>query len=147
MSKFSLVGLLRLRKLEEDRRAVELNSARERESVGLARTRRIRASLSESGADAESFSSIASIAATRASTATMLAELGEIDRKNASEVDDAAAAHTDAHRRTLGIEKLETRFDERQRAEELRAEQLALDDLSARAWHLAHPDPTREDGS
>lgn len=140
--KFSLAGLLRLRKLEEDLRANELNTARDRESVGLARSRRIRASLSEINDDPTAYASIASIAATRASAATMLSELGEVDRANAAEVELAAAAHADAHRKTLGLEKLETRHEQQQTAERLRDEQLLLDDLSSRAWHAAQGEVT-----
>ena len=139
MSKFTLAGLLRLRKLEEDQRAAELNTARDRESVGLARSRRIRASLADNNDDPAAY---ASIAATRASAATMLSELGEVDRANAAEVELAATAHADAHRKTLGLEKLETRHDEREAAEQLREEQLLLDDLSSRAWHAAHGEAT-----
>ena len=138
MSRFTLAGLLRLRRLEEDQRALELNTARERESIGVARTRRIRNSLAETSVDPESFSSIASIAATRATSANLLAELAELDRAAAAEVELAAAEHAVAHGRTAGLEKLEERFIERTTAEELRAEQLALDDLSARAWHRAN---------
>jgi flagellar protein FliJ len=142
MSGFSLAGLLRLRKLEEDQRAVELNSARDREAVGLARTRRIRRALAEGHEDPAAHASLASIAATRASSATMLGELGELDRENAAEVARAVDAHADAHRKTLGLEKLETRFDEQKRAAELREEQLLLDDLSSRAWHAAQGEGT-----
>lgn len=134
---FSLAGLLRLRRLEEDQRAAELNSARDREAVGLARTRRIRRSLAEGHDDPTAHASLASIAAARASSATMLAELSEIDRDNTAGVEKAAEAHSDAHRKTLGLEKLETRFEEKKFAEELREEQLLLDDLSSRAWHAA----------
>ncbi len=138
-AQFSLAGLLRLRKLEEDQRAVELNSARDREAVGAARTRRIRSALAEGAhEDPTAHASLASIAATRASSATMLSELGELDRQNAEAVERAAAAHADAHRKTLGLEKLEERHEEQQRVEELRQEQLLLDDLSSRAWHAAH---------
>ena len=136
-AQFSLAGLLRLRKLEEDQRAAELNSARDRESVGLARTRRIRRTLAEGHEDPAAHASLASIAATRASSATMLSELGELDRQNAAEVESAASAHADAHRKTLGLEKLEERFEQQKRADELREEQLLLDDLSSRAWHAA----------
>jgi len=138
-AQFSLAGLLRLRKLEEDQRAAELNSARDRESIGLARSRRVRRDLAEGAhEDPTAHASLASIAATRASSATMLEELAEIDRANAAEGEAAAAAHSDAHRKTLGLEKLEERFDEKQRVEELRQEQLLLDDLSSRAWHAEH---------
>ena len=137
-AQFSLAGLLRLRKLQEDQRAAELNTARDREAVGLARTRRIRRTLAEGHEDPTAHASLASIAASRASSATLLSELSEIDRANAAEVGTAATAHADAHRKTLGLEKLETRFEEKKLAEELREEQLLLDDLSSRAWHVAN---------
>ena len=137
---FSLAGLLRLRRVEEDQRALELNSARDRESIGLARTRRIRNSLADSPVDPDDFASLVSIAATRASTSTMLSELSEIDDAAAAQVSAAAIAHADAHRKTLGLEKLETRHDEARAAEENKAEQLVLDDLSARAWHRSQPE-------
>lgn len=138
---FTLAGLLRLRRVEEDRRAVELNSARESEAIGIARTHRVRAALSESGADAESYASLVSIAATRASTAEMLVELGEIDAAAAGEVASAVTAHANAHRRTLGLEKLEARFEKQRAAEELKAEQRLLDDLATRAWQLENQEP------
>jgi flagellar FliJ protein len=141
-AQFSLAGLLRLRKLEEDQRAAELNSARDRESIGLARTRRVRRALAEGHEDPQAHASLASIAATRASSATMLSELSELDNDNAAEVEKAVAAHADAHRKTLGLEKLETRFEEKKAAEELREEQLLLDDLSSRAWHVANGEVT-----
>lgn len=137
---FSLAGLLRLRRLEEDARALELNSAREREAIGVGRSRRIRNSLAESPVDPLSYVSLVSIAATRATTANLLAEAGELDRAAAAEVEAARVVHADAHRRTLGLEKLEARFEQARTAEELRTEQLVLDDLSARAWHLANPE-------
>lgn len=140
MSGFSLAGLLRLRKLEEDQRALELNTARNRENIGVARSRRIRSSLAESPADPLSYASLVSVAATRATTATLLAELAEADRAAAAEVEAARVAHASAHRRTKGLEKLETRHEAARTAEELRTEQLALDDLSARAWHAANPE-------
>lgn len=140
MSAFSLAGLLRLRKLEEDQRTLELNTARRKEAIGLARTRRIRSTLTESPVDPISYVSLVSVAATRATTATMLAELGEADRAAAAEVEVARVQHADAHRRTKGLEKLETRYEDARTAEELRAEQLVLDDLAARAWHLANPE-------
>lgn len=137
---FSLAGLLRLRRLEEDQRAAVLNSARDQEAIGAARTRRIRSSLADSTVSPLSHASLVSIAASRASTATMLAELGEVDREAAAEVERASVAYAQAHRRTLGLEKLEARSDRLRIAEELRAEQLLLDDLSTRAWHVTTPE-------
>lgn len=137
MSKFSLASLLRLRKLDEDQRAAELNSSRSRQQIGLARTRRVRSALADSTVDPVSFASLSSIAASRASAARMLAELDEVDRVAGVEVSMAAAAHAEAHRRTQGLEKLEQRFDDATAVAERREEQLHLDDLSARAWSAA----------
>ena len=141
---FNLAGLLRLRRLEEDQRAAELGTARDGEAIGAARTRRVRNALSDSSTDPLSHASLASIAASRASTAELLSELDDVDRVAADRVERAAAEHAAAHRRTLGLEKLEERFEERQKAEELRAEQLLLDDLAARAWRLTRPEEAPE---
>ncbi len=137
MSAFSLTGLLRLRQLQEDLAAESVNAARQREAIGVARSRRIRHELSHTSVDSESYLSLSSIAAARASTATLLEELSEVDRLNQAEVERAADRHATAHRAKKGIEKLETRFEEARVAEELRAEQYVLDDLSARTWHAA----------
>lgn len=134
-SGFSLAGLLRLRQLQEDLAAASVSAARTREAIGVARSRRIRHELSHSTVDSQDYVSLSSIAASRASTATMLAELGEVDRQNKAEVERAAQRHASAHRTKRGIEKLEERFIEQRDADELRREQLVLDDLSARAWH------------
>jgi len=140
---FSLSGLLRLRRVEEDQRALELNSARDHEAIGAARSRRVRSELAASNVDPVSHASLASIAATRASTTELLSELSELEAIAAAHVEVAVVAHAEAHRRTLGLEKLEGRFDAEQAAEENKSEQLVLDDLSARAWHLAHPEETK----
>jgi len=137
---FNLSGLLRLRRVEEDQRALELNSARDTEAIGAARTRRVRSELAASAVDPASYASLASIAAARASTTELLSELSEIEAAAAERVEVAAIAHAEAHRRTLGLEKLETRHDEARAAEENKAEQLVLDDLSARAWHRSQPE-------
>ena len=134
---FNLAGLLRLRQLQEDLAAASVSAARGREAVGVARSRRIRHELSHTTIDSEDYLSLSSIAASRASTATLLAELGEVDRLNKAEVERAAERHAAAHRTKKGIEKLEERFEEAASAEELRREQYVLDDLSARAWHAA----------
>jgi flagellar biosynthesis chaperone FliJ len=139
---FNLSGLLRLRRVEEDQRALELNSARDQEAIGAARSRRVRSELAASNVDPVSYASLASIAATRASTTELLSELSELEAAALEQVAVAASAHAEAHRRTLGLEKLEGRFDVARAAEENKAEQLALDDLSARAWHLSQPEDT-----
>ena len=139
---FNLSGLLRLRRVEEDQRALELNSARDHEAIGVARSRRVRSELAASNVDPVSYASLASIAATRASTTELLSELSELEAAAQEQVAIAAVAHAEAHRRTLGLEKLEGRFDAERAAEENKAEQLTLDDLSARAWHLSQPEDT-----
>lgn len=132
MSGFSLAGLLRLRRLEEDTRAAELSTARSREAVGSARVRRVRAQLAQSELAPDSFAALASIAAARAASGGMLVELERTQAEEAAAVATAETAHLEAHRRTRALEKLQERHDAQQLADELRREQRTLDEIAAR---------------
>lgn len=75
---------------------------------------------------------IAAIAAARASTSTMLAELQALQITQQARVDEAAAAHREARREVKTIEKLEERHIDAERAEALRVDQIAIDELASR---------------
>jgi flagellar protein FliJ len=139
---FPLAGLLRLRKLEEDQSASTLSRARVQAAEQSHRSRSARAAFADSDSGATSPAMLAAIAASRASAVTMFAELTELERQHDMEVELARVAHERAHARALGLEKLEERHDEAVAAEELRAEQIVLDELAARAWHIAHTEET-----
>ena len=53
----------------------------------------------------------------------------------AEEAAAAQAEYTEARRRAVGLEKLETRHDAAFAASELLAEQGALDEIASAAWH------------
>jgi flagellar FliJ protein len=63
----------------------------------------------------------------------MLADLEALHVAQAEVVAEAEARHRAARRATLSVEKLEERHDAEARAEELKAEQAALDELAGRA--------------
>lgn len=132
MADFSLAGLLRLRKLKEERAAAELAAHRSRASQLAAERHQLIDTLSDHGHDARDVQGIAALSAARASATAMLAEL---DAMRAAQLDLAAAAervHGDARRDTRTVEKLEERHVERRRTAELRAEQLVIDELASR---------------
>ncbi|WP_286278495.1 flagellar FliJ family protein [Naasia aerilata] len=137
---FSLAGLLRLRRLQEDESAGRLLRARSRASELAAQRTHVRDSLVDD--EAVSVESMHAISAARASTSSMLADLKNLELEQDAEVARAAAEHAAARAQTLALEKLEERHAEEQAAEELRAEQTVLDELAGRA---SRPRPSIEE--
>lgn len=129
---FGLAGLLRLRKLGEERAAHEMVRARSRASELAGERHQLLDQLSDHGHEARDVRGIAAISAARASSATMLADLEALVQSQRIAVAEAEQRHRDAKRGVRAVEKLEERFDETQRAELLRAEQTALDELAGR---------------
>jgi flagellar FliJ protein len=130
---FSLVNLLRLKRLREDQAANEVGRARSRASELAAQRHQLIDRLGDHGHDARDVRGIAAISAARASTSVMLADLEALRITVERSVEAAEAAHRAARRDTRMLEKLEERAAEAARVEELRVEQLALDELAARA--------------
>ncbi|MFD1722219.1 flagellar FliJ family protein [Amnibacterium endophyticum] len=129
---FGLAGLLRLRKLGEERAAYDMVRARSRASELAGERHQLLDQLSDHGHDARDVRGIAAISAARASSATMLADLEALVESQRLVVSEAEQRHRDAKRGVRSVEKLEERFDEEQRVEELRTEQAALDELAGR---------------
>lgn len=132
MSAFRLAGLLRLRKLQEDNVRAELARTRAIELQRRRSEQRVRAVLGESAVDVTSAEAVQSIAAARASSSSMLGELDALLAQDAAAVAEAEAAHAAARARTVQLDKLQERHDARTRADDLRAEQLVLDEHAAR---------------
>jgi len=132
MNPFRLAGILRLRQLQEEATRAQLARTRATESQRRRAESRVRAVLGDSAVDAASAETVQSIAAARASSSSMLAELDALLARDIEAVELAAEAHAAAHARTVQIEKLEERHDERTRAESLRAQQIILDEAAAR---------------
>jgi flagellar FliJ protein len=133
MAGFSLAALLRLKRLQEDQAANEVGHARSRASELAAQRHQLIDRLSDHGHDARDVRGIAAISAARASTSVMLADLEALRITLERSVEAAEAAHQAARRDTRMLEKLEERAVAADRVEALRLEQLALDELAARA--------------
>jgi flagellar FliJ protein len=129
---FNLAGLLRLRRLAEERAASEVGFARSRASELAGQRHQLLDALEDHGHDARDVRGIHALSAARASTATMLSDLEALRATEERRVAEAEAAHAAARRATRSVEKLEERFDEQTRTSALAAEQAALDEIGAR---------------
>jgi flagellar FliJ protein len=127
---FRLEGLLRVRRVQEEQAVSVLadRRARLRDSDAL-RDRALQelAAFGEPGTDVDT---LRAIAASRASSAARLGELQARRQALVPEVDAARAAHAEARRRVLGLERLEAEHARETIAETLRAEQLTIDELA-----------------
>jgi flagellar FliJ protein len=132
MAVFSLAGLLRIRRLKEERAAYEITRARSRASELANERHQLIDQLADHGHEAKSVRGIHAISAARASTSTMLSDLEALSLTQRAHVAEAEEQHRVARREVRTVEKLEERHDEAERAEELRAEQTMVDELAAR---------------
>src|SRR5215218_4823463 len=133
MADFSLAGLLGLRRRQEDQAAGALLRARSRASELAAQRTGVRDAMLGQTEEIGSIEALHAIAAARASTSSMLADLRTLEIGQDAEVERARVAHQQARAARTAIEKLETRHTEAEAAAALRAEQAVLDDLAGRA--------------
>lgn len=133
MAVFSLAGLLRVRRLKEERAAHEMVRARSRAAELAHERHELLDQLTDHGHDARDVRGIAAISAARASTSTMLADLEALRMAQEQAVAEAEERHRAAKREVRTVEKLEERHDEVTRVEAQRVEQSVLDELAARA--------------
>jgi flagellar protein FliJ len=148
-SRFPLAGLLRLRHAVEDKAAAELAGANDRMRDAADARLAARRTLEDSATSITEIGDAAmlsAVAAARASTRGMLSELDAVVEARRIDADAAQAAYNAARRDALGLEKLETRHDEAAAAEELRAEQAALDEIASRRATSTSTDPTDSAG-
>lgn len=131
-ARFPLAGLLRLRHAVEDRTAAELATANERMRAAADARTAARRTLEDGGTEIIDAATLSAVAASRAATRGMLEELTAVVATRRAEAEAAQAAHNAARRDALGLEKLEAQHAERAAAEELRVEQIALDEIAAR---------------
>ena len=132
---FPLAGLLRLRQLQQERAAGELAAANAREKE--TRQARVEAysALESTNSQAMDAVTLNAIAAARASSRSMLADLQALGTRRTAEVEAARAEFSAARARSVGLEKLEGKYAAAEAAEDLRAEQTILDELAGSAWH------------
>ncbi len=132
---FPLAGLLRLRQVQEERAASELEVANARAREISARQSRVRGILGSSSVEAASSTVLYAVAAARASSRSMLAELDALGHEHKPVLDQANETFAEARARSIGLEKLAGRHQIKQTEEELRAEQAAIDEMASTGWH------------
>jgi flagellar FliJ protein len=132
---FSLAGLLRLRQIQQDQAAGDLAAANARYRESSARQRQATIALGATETEVENVSVLYAVAAARAASRGMLAELEALRAERGEHLAEASAAYTAAKARSVGLEKLEARHDETVATGDLAAEQGVLDEISSASWH------------
>ncbi|MCU1405995.1 MAG: Flagellar export protein FliJ [Glaciihabitans sp.] len=131
---FALAGLLRLRRVQQDAAAGDLARAngRLRDNTAIqARARRSLEGFSDQPTDVDT---LRAIAAARASSSSMLAELAAATTIRQQEAAQAEAAFFAAKTKTVGIEKLDEKHTVAEHNDDLRMQQLALDEIASNGW-------------
>jgi flagellar protein FliJ len=135
---FGLAGLLRIRRLKEERAAYEVVRARSRASELAAERHQLLEQLDDHAHEARDVRGIHALSAARASTSTMLADLEALALTQRRLLAEAEEGHRAARREVRTVEKLEEKHDEAEREAELRGEQTILDELANRARGRLH---------
>jgi flagellar FliJ protein len=132
---FPLAGLLRLRHLQQDQAAGDLAAANSRLRDSGRSLVQARSLLGESLSEVSDAAALHALAASRASSRSMLADLQALDALRRDEAEQARQAFQQARARAIALEKLQARHELAAAAEELRSEQVALDEIASGAWH------------
>ncbi|GAA1109493.1 flagellar FliJ family protein [Arthrobacter flavus] len=133
---FPLAGLLRLRRINQDRAAGELAAAAAALRERAADRGTAMASLDRSLSRVDSAQALSAVAAARASSRSMLRELEALETRSRADLDRAQNDFSAARAQTISLEKLEERHTAAVHAEDLKAEQLVLDEIATNARHL-----------
>ncbi|GAA1338019.1 flagellar export protein FliJ [Arthrobacter roseus] len=131
---FPLAGLLRYRRLREEQAAGSLAGARQRVQDVQDRQTDERQRLQGSPVTIDSPASMQAVAAARAASRALLTELEAADARSREDAQQAQLDYNSARAQTLGLEKLADRHADSATAEELRGEQLILDELTSSSW-------------
>jgi len=133
---FSLLGLLRLRHAQQDQAAGRLAEANDRLRDAADRRLAAKRTLDDGPAQVTDAAMLSAIAASRASSRAMLAELDAVAARRRAEADEAQTAFGAARRAAIGLEKLEAAHAVEAAAEDLRTEQAALDEIAGQSWRV-----------
>jgi flagellar FliJ protein len=131
---FPLAGLLRLRQIEKDHAASDLAAANAFRRNADDRQARAIAALHNVSTETTDAASLFALAAARASSRSMLADLAALTERADREAAEAQAAFGEAKSRAVGLEKLETRHNAEITAIDLSTEQAAIDEAATGAW-------------
>jgi flagellar FliJ protein len=131
---FPLAGLLRLRQIEKDHAASDLAAANAFRRNADDRQARAIAALHNVSSETTDAASLFALAAARASSRSMLADLAALTERADREAAEAQAAFGEAKARAVGLEKLEARHNADITARDLSTEQAAIDEVATGAW-------------
>ena len=134
-SQFSLAGLLRLRHAQQDQAAGDLAAANLKRAQNAASESKTRTALGATPSDATSTEALHALAAARASSRSMLADLSALARHHDATAQEAQLAFESARAKSLSLEKLEIKHNELVTADELKAEQIILNEIATTSWH------------
>jgi flagellar FliJ protein len=134
VKRFGLAGLLRVRGLAEQRAAGDLAAANRDLDTIRVRGSRARAALAGAGHDPADAAGLAAIVAARSSLHALLGDLASLHDRAALGAAEARVAHHAARAETVSLEKLHQRHLAAEHADELRAEQAALDEIAIQGW-------------
>lgn len=129
---FSLLGLLRLRHAQQDQAGAVLAEANDRLREAADERVRAKRTLADEPSEVTDAAMLSALAASRASSRGMLAELDAVTQRRQADADAAQAAFNEARRAAIGLEKLERKHVVAEAAADLRDEQIALDEIASR---------------
>ncbi|CAM3100683.1 hypothetical protein PSET11_01192 [Arthrobacter ulcerisalmonis] len=132
---FSLAGLLRIRRIQQDQAASGVARAASRSRSVRAREAAARQDLKDSPEQVSNAVGLRAIAAARASAQSMLTELDALTVDAEAQLSSARRDFTQARVRSVGLEKLEVRHQADLAASDLKTEQGALDEIASVSWH------------
>lgn len=131
---FPLAGLLGLRRLEENQAATALSAANNRTGAIHARRGAALRDLDSSSSEVTDADALRMAAFARAASRSMLSELAALSALAESETAQAQEVFHAARARTVGLEKLEEKHTVAVMVEDLRAEQIVLDEIASGSW-------------
>lgn len=131
---FPLAGLLGLRRLEEDQAAAALSAANNRAGAVQARRDAAHRDLGSSPSQATDATALRMAAFARATSRSMLSDLAALSALAETEAAQAQEEFQAARARTVGLEKLEEKHTAAALADDLRSEQVAVDEIASGSW-------------
>jgi flagellar FliJ protein len=140
---FPLAGLLRLRHLQQDQAAGDLAAANSQLQETSVNRERARTALGATSTSTTSVEALYALAAARASTRGMLADLEALARRHEATAEQAQAAFDAARARALSLEKLEIRHEETMATEAQHDEQLVIDEIASTSWRRDREETAR----
>lgn len=143
---FPLAGLLRLRHLQQGEAASELAAANSRVQDNQTRRDRARALLHGGASAPTSAAAMNAMAAARASSRSMLADLDALGQGHLATLDEAQKVFDAARAESIGLEKLEARHAAAVAAADLHADQIVLDEIASTRWHRDRAADDEADG-